>query len=265
MAGWAGKIIGGGIGWAVFGPVGALIGGVIGNSFDRRGERDERGVGEEIPYDYYRNDEFVHRHTSTFDGNPGGGFAVAMLVLFASVIRADGQATSAEIQRVKAFLVQRFGPAEAQDMLQMFRGILERQYDLNEVTAQIVAHLDYHDRLEMCHLLFSIAMSDGQLHESETRMIMGIGARLGITDQDMRTVFGSSRPAGSAMADDPYETLGVPRSADNETLKRTYRELAKKFHPDRVERLGDEYRSFAEEKFKKLQAAWEQIRKERNL
>ncbi len=50
-----------------------------------------------------------------------------------------------------------------------------------------------------------------------------------------------------------------------ELSDRTYRELAKKFHPDRVQRLGEEYRSFAEEKFKKVQAAWEIVRKERGL
>ncbi|MCA9784169.1 MAG: TerB family tellurite resistance protein [Candidatus Delongbacteria bacterium] len=260
MAGWAGKIIGGGIGWAVFGPIGALIGGVIGNTFDQRGERTE-----DIPYDYYRNQDFVHQHTSRFSRNQGGSFAVAMLVLFAHVIRADGHTSSAEVQRVRDFLVRRFGPDEARDMLQMFRQILNRPVDVREVTAQIVVHLDYAGRLEMCHLLFAIAMADGQLNSEETRAIMEIGTLLGVSEQDMRTVFGSSRPTGTGMQEDPFEVLGVPRSADTDTLKKTYRDLAKKFHPDRVQSLGEEYRAFAEEKFKKIQNAWELIRKERGI
>ena len=68
------------------------------------------------------------------------------------------------------------------------------------------------------------------------------------------------------MVDEPTNTpTGVPRSADTDTLKKTYRDLAKKFHPDRVQSLGEEYRAFAEEKFKKIQNAWELIRKERGI
>ena len=87
-----------------------------------------------------------------------------------------------------------------------------------------------------------------------------------LSEEDLRAVFGSSRPAGGpAAASSHYEVLGMNPSAADEELKRAYRELAKKFHPDRVAHLGDEYRSFAEEKFKNLQHAWSAIRKERKL
>ncbi len=264
MSKWTGKIIGGGVGWALLGPLGALVGAAVGNRFDQKSERDEL---DEIPYDYYRDDEYLHRHRETFESNYGGSFAVAMLALFATVIRADGTVSGSEVRHVREFLVRQFGSDEAASMMQMFKEILQKQYDLQEITAQIVAHMGYHERLEMCHFLFALAMADGTVSQAETRTILSIGAQLGISEPDLRAVFGSSRPgsSGSGGMIDPYEVLGMSSSASNEELKKAYRDLAKKFHPDRVQTLGEEYREFAEEKFKKLQAAWEQIRKVRGI
>ncbi len=59
----------------------------------------------------------------------------------------------------------------------------------------------------------------------------------------------------------PYEVLGVPRTATNDEVKKAYRQLCKKYHPDSY--VNNPLADLAEEKFKEVQAAYEQIMKER--
>jgi len=56
-----------------------------------------------------------------------------------------------------------------------------------------------------------------------------------------------------------YEILGVPSDAPASVVKKAYRELAGKYHPDKVAHLGEEFRVLAEERFKEIQQAYEQI------
>jgi DnaJ-class molecular chaperone len=58
---------------------------------------------------------------------------------------------------------------------------------------------------------------------------------------------------GFEMAEDPYKVLGVPRTATDEEIRRTYRKLAKELHPD----LNPANRAQAEERFKKVSGAYE--------
>ena len=59
----------------------------------------------------------------------------------------------------------------------------------------------------------------------------------------------------------PYDVLGVPRTATNDEIKKAYRQLSKKYHPDSY--VDNPLADLAEEKFKEVQAAYEQIMKER--
>ena len=59
---------------------------------------------------------------------------------------------------------------------------------------------------------------------------------------------------------DPYKILGIDRSASQEDIKRAYRSLAGKYHPDKVEHLGEEFKELAENRFKDIQRAWDELR-----
>ena len=61
------------------------------------------------------------------------------------------------------------------------------------------------------------------------------------------------------LAGDPYEVLGLARGASPDEIKRAYRELANKYHPDKVSHLGDEFKALAHKKFKEIQAAYEAL------
>ena len=62
-----------------------------------------------------------------------------------------------------------------------------------------------------------------------------------------------------------YKALGLSTSATKAEIKIAYRKLAKKYHPDKVSHLGKEHQKGAEEKFKKVQEAYEQLQKEKRI
>ncbi len=57
----------------------------------------------------------------------------------------------------------------------------------------------------------------------------------------------------------PYEILGVRQSAPPEEIRRAYRELVTRYHPDKVQHLGEEFQKLAEKKFKEIQEAYRQL------
>jgi len=73
---------------------------------------------------------------------------------------------------------------------------------------------------------------------------------------------GRSSPGANSSSSpwDPYQILGIERGASQEKIKKAFRQLAGKYHPDKVEYLGDEFRALAERRFKEIQRAYEELR-----
>ncbi|UCF84851.1 MAG: DnaJ domain-containing protein [Desulfobacteraceae bacterium] len=65
--------------------------------------------------------------------------------------------------------------------------------------------------------------------------------------------------SGRATSKDPYTVLGVGRGSSAEEIKRAYRRLANKYHPDKVNHMGEEFRELAERRFKEIQEAYREL------
>jgi len=246
----AGTIIGGGIGWALFGPLGALIGAYIGNVVtNESGVQKKRGKAE------------PGATFASYGDTRAGDFAVAMLALFAYVSKSDHNLKSSEIQYVKKFLVDKFGTQNGQDLLYLYREILGKDYNIYDIAHQIRDNMDYYSRMELLHVLFGIAAVDGDLHTAELQVIREIADALGISARDYETI----RAIFGGGTNRFYEILGIKPNDDVETIKKAYRDLAVKYHPDKVANLGPEFQKLAEEKFKSINDAYQTIRKERGF
>ena len=121
--------------------------------------------------------------------------------------------------------------------------------------------MDYSSKLQLIHYLFGIASADGQVHELEIDLIQTVSNYMGLSRYD----FESIKAMFVKQVDDAYIILGITSSATDEEVKKAYREMAKKNHPDKVAYLGDDVRKAAEKKFQEINDAYDRIKKQRGM
>jgi DnaJ like chaperone protein len=234
------KWIAGALGAAIVGPIGAIIGFAIGALLDNTESRVvmlDRETGKPYQPD---------------------GFSSALLVLTAAVMKADGPVVKAELDFVKAFFKAQFGIEKTKKDMLMLREILEKDISVFQIATQIQQGTDHATRLQLMHYLMGIAHADGQIDASELRVLKSISNYFKINNYDfesIRAMFGKNT------LKDAYAILEIESEATSEEIKKAYKRMAAKFHPDRVSHLGEEHAKAAEDKFKKVQDAYEQIKK----
>ena len=188
---------------------------------------------------------------------------VSLLVLIACVMKVDGHVRKSELDLVKRFLVRNYGEQGALEALQILKSLLEQDMDPMAVAGQIADNVNYSTRLELLHFLFDLANTDGEFAESELQMIERIGTRMQVSPADFRAL-----AALYQKAKDPnwaYVALEVEPGATNEEVKKAYRRMAMKYHPDKVAGAGEEMREKATEKFRAVNEAYEYIKVQRGI
>ncbi|MFN5181629.1 MAG: TerB family tellurite resistance protein [Bacteroidota bacterium] len=236
------KWLAGGIGWAIGGPIGGVIGFALGTIAD--GTRVSVGTSS-------------GSRARTLPGD----FTVSLLVLSAAVMKADGRTLRSELDYVREFLKRNLGEEKSKELIPILGEILKKDIPLYEVCSQIKDHMNYEGRLQLLHYLYGIALSDGGIHSSEINVIENIASYLSIDNSDRDSI----RAMYYRDTDADYKILEIEPSATDEEVKKAYRKMAVKYHPDKVEGLGDEVKKSAEEKFKRLQEAYDNIKKTRGL
>ncbi|MBG0861235.1 MAG: TerB family tellurite resistance protein [Bacteroidales bacterium] len=239
-----GKWIGGGLGWAMGGPIGGLLGFLVGSFIDNATITTTSGT-----------------YTSGDSRTTQGAFGVSLLVLLAAVMKADGKVVKSELEYVKQFFVRQFGSSAAGEATMMLRDLLKQDIPLRDVCQQISMNMDYSSRLQLIHLLFNVSLADGRLHQSEIDLIEKISGYTGISITDYQSIKNMFIPE----TDSSYKILEIDPSASDEEVKKAYRRMAMKYHPDKVNHLGEDFKKVADEKFKKVNEAYERIKKERNM
>ena len=232
------KLLWGGLGWAIAGPIGAILG-----------------------YTYASMKEGQSYIQSPKSRTKHGDFIMSVLVLFAKVMKADGKLLKPELDYVKQFLKRQFGIQQTKDLMLVFKDILDQEYPLKDVCRQIQRSMDHPSRLELIHILYGLSQSDGHVHPSEIRIIQTIANYLNISNNDyasIKAMFAKDENAA-------YRILEIDPSTSDKQVKEAYRKMANKYHPDKVAHLGRKMQTVAEEKFKSVNDAYQQIKKDRNL
>lgn len=232
------KWVGGGLGWVFAGPMGAIIGVALGSFFDG-----------------------MNTGNVAYKGTPRGDFAMSLLVLSAAVMKADQKIVKAELEYVRDFFVRQFGQEEGNRLVTMLREILKQDINVQDVGVQVGQFTDYPVKLQLLHYLFGIAAADNLYHPDEVAMIESISGFMGISHSD----YLSAKAMFVKNTNWAYDVLEILPDASDDEVKKAYREMAKKHHPDKVGHLGDDIKRSATEKFQKISAAYEEIKKQRGL
>ena len=185
-----------------------------------------------------------------------------LLSLAAIVIKADGKVDERELRFVRNYFITNYGEANASSIFAKFNTeVKKEQQNLNEITRLFVQRAPYENRLQILHFLFAIANADGHVEEVEVQKILQIANALQLRSMD----FESIKAMFVKSADNAYKILEISPSATDAEVKKAYRTMAKKYHPDKLQTDDAALKKGAQEKFQQVQAAYETIQKERGL
>ncbi len=256
----AGQLIGALIG-SIAGPFGTLFGGLIGHLFDRAvEERQAMNGGPRLGRD----------PRAGWPGDPVSqaqvNFLACLIGLSLAVADTDDGVRPSHLGAMKEFFRRNFPfPSMDQELLQK---LIEEMYanrssiDVQGLCSYYAVVSTVEGRLLLLRLLFQIARSDLRgISAAEEERIRRVSLMLGMEERAFRSVRAEFRGASSAA----WEILGVSPDADPEEIKAAYRQMAMENHPDRVANLGPEFVKVAEQKFKAIQEAYEEIRRQKGF
>ncbi|MDF3074860.1 MAG: djlA [Alphaproteobacteria bacterium] len=237
-----GKILGGAAGFAIGGPIAALVGVIAGHAVDNL-IKAETAPG---PADNTRQIAFT----------------IGVIALGAKMAKADGVVTRAEIDAFRQIF--HVPPEETANVARFF-DLAKKDARGFEPYARQIAGLfpDSPEVLEkIIEGLLQIARADGRMHDSELDYLRQVAAIFGLDD----TRFARAQAAAGDMID-PWQVLGLPRDADEAAIKATWRRLARENHPDRLIAQGmpAEAIDLANKELAAINAAYDAVCRERGI
>jgi len=252
-----GTLLGGTVGFMMGGPIGAVLGGALGSSVSRSMDATAAQGGRL--------------------GGPGSiqqqqmAFAVALTSLAAKVAKADGQVTGDEVRAYDSFLQNslRMSAADRRFAAQVFNTARDSTTPASEFAQQLRAVFRGHtDRLrDILTMLLMVAFADGKLHPAEEALLRSICTDMGLSEADYQSCKATFMASAGVSDIDPYEVLGVSRSASDDEVRSAHRRLTREYHPDVLESKGlaEDFKEFAGKKMSAINDAWSMVREERGL
>ncbi|MBR5532765.1 MAG: TerB family tellurite resistance protein [Bacteroidales bacterium] len=249
-----GKWIGGLVGFMAGGPLGALAGFAIGSLFDGNGQNNNSS---------YENQAYGQRNS----------FMFSLLVMASYIIKADGKVMHSEMAFVRRFLRVNFGEVAVTEGNQILLNLFERRKQMDaqspsafkntifECGMQIKQHMSYEERLQLLNFLAQIAKSDGNVCSAEIEALKEVAVSMGLSTKEVESMLN----LGGNSLEEAYKVLEIDPTATDDEIKKAYKKLALKHHPDRVATLGEDVKKAAERKLQQINNAKDIIYKARGI
>lgn len=231
------------LGFFVFRFPGAIVGFLLGSFIDNLG-----GGGQ--------SKSVFQKHVSPAD------FELNLLSLCSIVIKADGTVSKREMDYVQHYFVGTYGKEKANAIFRTFNEVIKkREISAERICSYLNQRTGYEVRLQLLHFLFGIAQADGTVSILEIDKIKEIAGYLRVGRSD----FESIKAMFIRTVNNAYKILEIDKTVSDDEVKKAYRTMAKKYHPDRVNTENEAIKKGAEEKFKEVQKAYEEIQRERGI
>ncbi len=212
--------------------------------------------------------------------NPNFEVGKYLMMLSSVVMKADGITKKSELNFVKQFFVRQFGETKAQEYVRQLKHYLDKNISVEKVSTIIKQNVNNSSRIQLLHYLIGIAVADGEISQSEMQILKRITRSFGLSEQVFRSLLamynyqsdnGSYHRQTHSTSNQTislkgaYDILEISEHASEAEIKKAYRKLVVKYHPDKVAQLGEEFQKGAKEKFQKVQDSYERIKTSRNI
>ncbi len=265
--GWLGKVIGGTFGFMIGGPFGLIAGAAFGHMFDASGNVGGAAAGKQEAF----WQTGMHQGQGRINSQEQTQmiFFVGAFSMLAKVATADGNVSMAERRKVEEFIDQDLrlaGDARnaalrifetAQKSNETFDQFARQFYDVFRTNRQMLT--------VMVDILYRVSYADGSMNAAEETLIHAAGTIFHFPQSMMdqiRQRYGTKQSSSRS-----YAVLGIEASASTDEVKKAYRKMASEYHPDKIASKGlpEEFTKFANEKFREIQSAYDDIRKSRGF
>ena len=278
---WLGKIVGGALGYALGGPLGALVGVALGHNFDRpSGAARGRGWADPDLLDAGDAGDFLdepdlldpRERTQT-------AFFTATFSVMGHLAKADGVVSRDEIRLASQVMDElQLSGAHRRLAQRLFREGRAPDFPVGEVLDQLRRECRYSSHLVtmFVEILLHAAYADGELHARERALLQSVCARLRLPAGELERLEATVRaqrharggkPSDALSAADACAILGVDESCSDAELKRAYRRMMNRHHPDKLVAKGlpEEMMQAATERTREIKAAWDRLKELRGL
>ena len=236
-----GGIVGGFVGFTLMGPIGALVGSVIGSRMSE--SRTSR------------------RNPNNFDHQVA--FFAALFACFAKISKADGVVSKEEVQKIEEFISKKFNLDKEQRnfAINIFQKAKDDNVSFEAYAKQLQSLLKQspNSLLIFYELLFELAMADGELHPAEEKILKKVPNIFKLPNN----LFEELYEKYVSNINDCYKILGVNSNMSFSEIRKVYLKKRKEFHPDMLisKGLPEELIEKAKSKFIEIQEAYEELEK----
>ena len=207
-----GRLLGGAAGFALGGPLGAILGVMAGSAFDKRKQKN---------FQYSQISQEQKQQI----------FTISFIVLAAKLAKSDGQVTNDEIQAFKEkFNVPK---TELDKVGKIFNEAKKDVYGYKQIADQVGLVFSGNKILleEMLNNLFYIAASDGQISLNEVDLLRSISESFSFDEKTFQRIFQMNLNNNTS---DPYKILDVSREDTDQEIRKKWIDLNKEHHPDNL-------------------------------
>jgi len=202
----------------------------------------------------------IQIRTSSYTIKPEA-FQLNLLALSALIIKADGKIEQKELNFVRNFFIGQYGKERADSIFKTFNTQIKKETQhLDQLTLVFVRQTAYETRLQILHFLFGIANADGNVSDVELQKLSQVASGMQLRLPD----FESIKAMFVKNTDNAYKILEVDSNASLNEIKKAYRKMAKKYHPDKLRGQDPAMIKGAEEKFREVQKAYETLIRQKN-
>ena len=216
---------------------------------------------------------WVQRKVATYEASQSEShnrFVWLLVNILVNISKIDGVVTKEEVATIQRFFQLNLGYNQTKMLWvkDLIKEAISSEATLEALLEEFRSTFTYEPRLILLELVYQILYTKPYVPEDELQIARNIASYLDISVYDQRTIeakykYRNQQQQTTTVAAESrnFEILGLESGASQEEIKKAYRKLSMKYHPDKVRHLGDEFRDIAEKKMKEINAAYDYFKK----